>query len=63
MTGEDWVLVPAPDGGIMGVHSRAEGAPIKTGNFLSKNEAFQDAASYADWKFVYGPPVIPAGKP
>lgn len=61
MTGDaDWVVMPAPDGGILGVHSRSEAAPIKTGNFLSKDEAFQDALRYADWKFVYGPPGIPS---
>jgi len=61
MSGDgDWVLVQAPDGGIMGVHSRSEAVPIKTGNFRSKDEAFQDATRYADWKFVYGAPSVPS---
>jgi len=57
MTGQpDWVLVQAPDGsGIMGVHSRSQDAPIKTGNFLLKNEGFEGAARYSDWKFVHSP--------
>ena len=57
MTGQpDWVLVQAPDGsGIMGVHSRSEHTPIKTGNFLLKNEGFEGAARYSDWKFVHSP--------
>jgi hypothetical protein len=62
MTGAaDWVLLPAPDGGIMGVHSRSEKRPIKTGNFAARDAAFAEgqggeAASYQDWKFVHLPP-------
>ena len=61
MTGEpNWALVDAPGGGFMGVHSRSDKAPIKTGNFLLKNQSFQDAQTYADWKFVHSPPGLPA---
>lgn len=61
MTGEpNWALIDAPGGGFMGVHSRSDKAPIKTGNFLVKNQAFQDAQTYADWKFVHSPPGLPA---
>lgn len=60
MTGDaDWVLVQAPDGGIMGVHSRSERAPIKTGNFLLKNTEFEEAQRYADWKFIHSPTGLP----
>ena len=56
MTGAaDWGLVQAPDGGIMGVHSRSEAAPIKTGNFLARDMGFEDAQAYSDWKFVHTP--------
>jgi type II secretory pathway pseudopilin PulG len=57
MTGEaDWVVMQAPDGsGVMGVHSRSERAPIKTGNFLPENGAFEAAERYSDWKFVHSP--------
>ncbi len=56
MTGEpDWALVEAPGGGVMGVHSRSEDAPIKTGNFSVKDRLFADALRYADWKFFYQP--------
>ena len=51
-----WGLVEAPGGGIMGVHSLSEAAPVKIGNFSVADETFADAASYADWKFVYVPP-------
>ena len=61
MTGEqNWALVDAPGGGFMGVHSRSDKAPIKTGNFLLKNQGFHDAQTYADWKFVHSPPGLPA---
>ncbi len=56
MTGApDWALVEAPGGGFMGVHSRSEDAPIKTGNFSVKDQVFADAQRYADWKFFYHP--------
>ena len=62
MTGEqNWALIDAPGGGSMGVHSRSDKAPIKTGNFLLKNQGFHDAQAYADWKFVHSPPGLPAG--
>jgi hypothetical protein len=54
--GTDWALVEAPDGGIMGVHSRSEEAPVKTGNFDAADTAFEQASSYTDWQFVYTPP-------
>jgi type II secretory pathway pseudopilin PulG len=58
MTGEaQWGLVQAPEGGIMGVHSLAEEAPVKTGNFAGEDRAFQDAAKYSDWRFVFSPTV------
>jgi type II secretory pathway pseudopilin PulG len=59
MTGEpNWGLVEAPGGGVMGVFSRSEDEPIKTGNFLLKNQGFEKAERYADWKFVHSPPGL-----
>jgi type II secretory pathway pseudopilin PulG len=56
VTGEPaWGLVQAPGGGIMGVHSLAQEAPVKTGNFVGEDRAFQDAAKYSDWQFVFTP--------
>jgi type II secretory pathway pseudopilin PulG len=55
MTGSaDWTLVRGPGGGIVGVHSRATGKPLKTANFPAGYEAFGSAASYAEWRFVAG---------
>lgn len=57
MTGtRDWGLVRTPDGNaIIGVYSRSEDAPLKTGNFSSDDEDFENAARYSDWKFLYRP--------
>ena len=61
MTGQDeWALVEAPGGGVMGVHSRSDDAPIKTGNFSPKNQEFAEAQTYADWKFIHSPPGLSA---
>jgi type II secretory pathway pseudopilin PulG len=57
MTGKpDWALVESPTGGIMGVHSVSEEAPVKTDNFDAADAAFKDAQKYAAWQFVYVPP-------
>lgn len=57
MTGTDWILVKAPDGGIMGVHSRSEERPFKIASFRPRDASFSGAAKYSDWKFV---PTQPA---
>lgn len=54
MTGStDWALVPAPGGGILGVHSRSTAAPLKRQGFGRLDTAFEDATTLADWRFVY----------
>lgn len=59
----EWGLVRAPDGGIMGIYSQAEGKPIRQVNFPKVLNWDSKPASYADWKFVYLPsqnlPVVP----
>jgi hypothetical protein len=60
MTGKEWATVEAPEGGIMGVHSVSEAAPAKSGSFPAGYEAFEDAARYADWQFVYAPLAGPS---
>lgn len=54
----DWVLVPAPGGGIMGVASSSRRAPLKTGQFDDADQDFADASSYGDWKFTFVPGVV-----
>lgn len=68
MTGTaEWGLITAPDGGIMGVHSRSERAPLKQANFDPAQVDFGVAARYADWRFEFrmnlGAPGRPGGTP
>jgi type II secretory pathway pseudopilin PulG len=57
MTGKpEWGLVPAPDGGILGVYSLSEQAPLKRSGFPAPYDDFASAASYRDWRFVYVQP-------
>ena len=52
----DWGVVATPDkAGIMGVHSRSEDAPVKTGNFNAAEASFEDAENYTKWTFTYSP--------
>jgi hypothetical protein len=54
MTGAtDWVIVRAPDGGIAGVHSRSREPTFKKKCFRPEHAAFENAATHADWKFIY----------
>ncbi len=64
MTGKrDWVLIKAPDNGVMGVYSPAPGVPIKRGNFRPADAGFSSAKNYADWRFEFsGAPAPVAGK-
>jgi len=60
MTGEaEWETIAAPDGGIMGVHSRSGAKPVKTSGAIANGPDFDAAATYADWKFVYLPDALP----
>jgi type II secretory pathway pseudopilin PulG len=56
---DDWGLVVAPGGGIMGVYSRAEGVPIRRANFPAELGWMGGGSSYADWQFMYTPTVDP----
>ena len=55
ITGKEWGIVKAPDGGIMGVHSLSENIPLKRAQFRIRDRDFEGANSYSDWKFVYVP--------
>jgi len=60
MTGKaQWGLVMAPEGGVMGVYSLSAGKPIKSAGFAQAENAagFAKAASYAEWRFAYAPPI------
>jgi type II secretory pathway pseudopilin PulG len=68
MTGSaEWVLIKAPQGGIAGVASASEGAPLKRAGFRDPNQVFEDQAirlkdklRYRDWEFIYDPALRPA---
>jgi type II secretory pathway pseudopilin PulG len=52
----EWGLVKTPDGSaILGVYSLSEETPLKKANFGPADRAFEGAARYSDWKFVYKP--------
>jgi type II secretory pathway pseudopilin PulG len=61
--GKEWGLVRANDGGIAGVYSKSEAAPLKVSGFKVRDAAFEGAQQYADWKFIHAPAQAPAAKP
>lgn len=50
-----WGLITLPDGQIIGVHSLADGKPIKRAGFAKGEEDFAKAESYRGWRFVRPP--------
>ena len=63
LTGKDWGLVKAPDGGILGVHSLSEDKPLKVAGFRPRDAAFEGTQKYSEWKFVHALPVLPVKPP
>ena len=55
ITGAEWALLKAPDGGIMGVYSTSTGVPLKV--------LGTGIATYQDWKFAYTPTTATPKKP
>ena len=60
LSGKEWGLVTAPDGGILGVHSLSDDRPLKVAGFRLRDAAFAGAQKYSDWKFVSMPSALPA---
>lgn len=56
---EGWQVLRTPDGGIVGVASRSRALPLRQENFPSGLEALAGARTYADWQFVFTPPMSP----
>ncbi|HEX8990018.1 MAG TPA: type II secretion system protein, partial [Rhodocyclaceae bacterium] len=48
----EWGIVPAPEGGIMGVFSLATAKPIKQAGFAPQLAGLENKRRYADWQFV-----------
>lgn len=63
MTGKpEWGLVMAEEGGIQGVYTLSNLAPIKQAGFDQENADFEKKLRYSEWKFLYLPePSEPAG--
>jgi type II secretory pathway pseudopilin PulG len=61
MTGKEWVVIKGADGGIQGVHSPSEDAPLKVAGFRVRDASFEGAQKYSEWKFIHTPP--PAATP
>jgi type II secretory pathway pseudopilin PulG len=54
VTGKNqWGLIKAADGGIVGVRSLSELVPIKQDGFGKGNEAFAGKKHYSEWQFTY----------
>lgn len=51
----EWGVVRAPDGGIAGVFSLSEDAPVRTGGRELARYGVEPAARYSAWLFVYQP--------
>lgn len=56
-----WGVILSPSGGIMGVHSLSDGAPIKVAGFASDHDDFVGKGKYAEWLFVFVPQRMAIG--
>ena len=54
---DDWVPILSPGGGVMGVRSVSDAAPIKRAGFSPADIQFTGKEHYSDWTFVFVPPV------
>jgi type II secretory pathway pseudopilin PulG len=56
MTGRaDWQLLRDPDGGIFGIASSSQLAPLKRANFREQDVEFEKAECYCEWQFEFNP--------
>lgn len=55
VTGEAFMPIAAPDGGVMGVHSVSTRKPVKVAGFQADQTTFTAAKSYQQWQFSYAP--------
>ena len=60
MTGKPFVVIKGADGGIQGVNSPSDDAPLKVANFRLRDATFEGAQKYSEWKFIHTPPAVPA---
>jgi type II secretory pathway pseudopilin PulG len=55
MTDGKWGVISDGKGGVKGVFSLSEKAPLKSGGFPTGYESFEGAKAFTDWKFVSNP--------
>jgi type II secretory pathway pseudopilin PulG len=64
ITGKPFVYIKGADGGIQGVNSPSDDAPLKVANFRVRDAIFEGAQKYSEWKFIHTPPpAAAAAKP
>ena len=64
VTGKDeWGLVRSDDGGVAGVYSLSQDAPLKSAGFALRDAAFEGKTRYSDWQFIYAPAAQAGTKP
>ncbi|MFM9880353.1 MAG: prepilin-type N-terminal cleavage/methylation domain-containing protein [Burkholderiaceae bacterium] len=57
-TGADWGFIRASDGGIQGVYSQSELAPIRSAALELSGLSLPAASQYRQWEFVYVPNTV-----
>jgi type II secretory pathway pseudopilin PulG len=64
LTGKPFVVIKGADGGVQGVASTSDDAPLKVANFRVRDAIFEGAQKYSEWKFIHTPPpAAAAAKP
>jgi type II secretory pathway pseudopilin PulG len=54
MTGQaDWQILRDPGGGIIGVSSASQRAPLKRAGFAEQDAQFEGAECYCEWRFEF----------
>jgi type II secretory pathway pseudopilin PulG len=60
--GAQFVIIRAPDGGVLGVNSSSSKSPFKTDAFSLLDAPLAGAEYYSEWQFIYVPTAtIPPG--
>ena len=60
ITGKPFVVIKGADGGVQGVNSPSDDAPLKVANFRVRDATFEGTQKYSDWKFIHTPPAAAA---
>jgi type II secretory pathway pseudopilin PulG len=60
ITGKPFVVIKGADGGVQGVNSPSDDAPLKVAGFRVRDATFEAAQKYSDWKFIHTPPAVAA---